>query len=124
MDDKGFRIGSEVKCTLKKSRYGTQGRQCTFKILWGGDVFIQDEESWFEAVKGSKNIEQKGAWFNLIYQDGTSEKFQASKWTEKLKNEKFKKRILQIMDDEVIMKFENRSADATAFYDIDEEPAA
>ena len=47
IDDNGFRVGSEVKVTLKKSRFGTEGRQCTFKILWGGDVGIKDEESWF-----------------------------------------------------------------------------
>jgi recombination protein RecA len=120
-DERGFRIGSEVKSTLKKSRFGTQGRQCTFKILWGGDVFIQDEESWFEAIKGSKNIEQKGAWYNLIYEDATSEKFQAAKWNEKLKSEKFRNRILQIMDEEVIMRFESRTGDASEFYDIDSE---
>lgn len=120
-DERGFRIGSEVKCTLKKSRFGTQGRQCTFKILWGGDVFIQDEESWFEAIKGSKNLEQKGAWYNLIFEDGTSEKFQAAKWKEKLGDEKFRNRILSLMDEEVIMRFKARSGEASEFYDIDGE---
>jgi len=120
-DERGFRIGSEVKCTLKKSRFGTQGRQCTFKILWGGDVFIQDEESWFEAIKSSKNIDQRGAWYNIIHEDGTTEKFQAAKWAEKLKNKKFRNRVLQIMDEEVIMRFEKRDGDAISFYDIDEE---
>ena len=121
LDEHGYRIGSEVKCTLKKSRFGTQGRQCTFKILWGGDAYIRDEESWFEAVKGSKSIEQKGAWYNLVYEDGSSEKFQASKWKEKLQDEKFKNRILTIMDEEIILKFENREGDATNFYNVDEE---
>ena len=120
-DERGYRIGSEVKCTLKKSRFGTQGRQCTFKILWGGDVYIQDEESWFEAIKGSKQIEQKGAWYSLLYADGTSEKFQAAKWKEKLKDEKFRKRALEIMDEEVVLRFEERSGDASDFYDIDGE---
>ena len=120
-DERGYRIGSEVKCTLKKSRFGTQGRQCTFKILWGGDVYIQDEESWFEAIKGSKQIEQKGAWYSLLYADGTSEKFQAAKWKEKLKDEKFRKRALEIMDEEVVLRFEERSGDASDFYYIDGE---
>ena len=30
-DEKGYRIGSEVKVKLEKSRFGTQGRQCNFK---------------------------------------------------------------------------------------------
>ena len=120
-DDKGFRIGSEVKCTLKKSRFGTQGRQCTFKILWGENIGVQDEESWFEAVKGAPQIESKGAWYTLTYKDGKTEKFQAAKWMDKLKNEKFKNRILEIMDEEVIMKFDTREGNASDFYEIDEE---
>ena len=120
-DDKGFRVGSEVKVTLKKSRFGTQGRQCTFKILWGEDVGIQDEESWFEAVKSSDSIEQSGAWFKLIYKDGTGEKFQAAKWSEKLKDEKFKNRVLELIDEEVIRKFDTRQGEASGFYDIEEE---
>ena len=120
-DEKGFRVGSEVKCTLKKSRFGTQGRQCTFKILWGENIGIQDEESWFEAVKGAPQIESKGAWYTLTYKDGKTEKFQAAKWMTKLQNEKFKNRILEIMDEEVIMKFDNREGNASDFYEIDGE---
>ena len=120
-DDKGFRVGSEVKCTLKKSRFGTQGRQCTFKILWGDKIGIQDEESWLEAVKGAPQIESKGAWYNLLYKDGSSEKFQAAKWMTKLQNEKFRNRILEILDEEVIMKFDNREGNASDFYEIDGE---
>ena len=121
VDDNGYRIGSEVKATLKKSRFGTEGRQCTFKILWGGDVGIQDEESWLEAVKVSENVKQSGAWYNLVYEDGTSEKFQAAKWKEKLQSEKFKNRVLQIMDEEIIMRFDKKEGRAKEFYDIDSE---
>ncbi len=122
VDDKGFRIGSEVKIKLEKSRFGTQGRQCNFKILWGTDqIGVQDQESWFEAVKGSEKIKQAGAWFELLYEDGTSEKFQASKWTEKLQTDKFKQRVLQIMDEEVVMKFDNRQGNAEDFYEEKDE---
>ena len=121
-DDKGFRIGSEVKVKLEKSRFGTQGRQCNFKILWGTeDIGVQDEESWFEAVKGSDKIKQAGAWFELMFEDGTSEKFQASKWASKLEDIKFKKRVLQIMDEEVVMKFDNREGNAEDFYEEKDE---
>ena len=121
-DENGFRVGSEVKVTLKKSRFGTQGRQCTFKILWGGsDIAIQDEESWYEAVKISDSIIQSGAWFTLVHEDGTTEKFQASRWNEKLKNDKFRDRILQLMDEEIIMRFEKKEGKAEDFYDIDGE---
>ncbi len=120
-DDKGFRVGSEVKATLKKSRFGTEGRQCTFKILWGDDIGIQDELSWFEAVKSSDNLIQSGAWYTLLYEDGGEQKFQPSKWLEFLKDDNFRTRILQIMDEEVIMKFNNRDGNPSDFYKIDGE---
>ena len=40
---------------------------------------------------------------------------------DKLKNEKFKNRIMEIMDEEVIMKFDTREGNASDFYEIDEE---
>ena len=122
VDENGFRIGSEVKVTLKKSRFGTQGRQCTFKILWGSEeACIQDEESWLEAIKVSDSLQSSGAWYSLVFEDGTSEKFQASNWNEKLKNDKFRARVVQLMDKEIIMRFENKEGSADDFYDIDSE---
>ena len=119
VDDNGFRIGSEVKVKLEKSRFGTQGRRCNFRILWGGDsVSIQDDESLFEAVKGSDNILQSGAWFTLVYSDGSTEKFQAAKWVEKMESDKFRERVYQIIDEEVIMKFDKREGNAQDFYEM------
>jgi len=118
LDERGFRVGSEVKATLKKSRFGTQGRQATFKILWGDEIGIQDEESWFEAVKGSEHLKQSGAWYSLQYKDDTEEKFQPSKWKNMLTSQKFRDRILEIMDEEVILKFDKRQGEAADFYDI------
>ena len=57
--------------------------------------------------------------YNLSYEDGTSEKFQASKWKEKLKNEKFRNRVMQLMDEEIIMRFEKKQGRAEDFYDFD-----
>jgi len=122
LDDNGFRIGSEVKVTLEKSRFGTQGRNCNFRILWGGEeVSIQDDESLFNAVKGSDNIIQSGAWYTMVFADGKTEKFQAAKWVEKMQDDKFRQRVYQIMDEEVIMKFEKRQGNASDFYDTEEE---
>ena len=115
-DDRGYRIGSEVKATLKKSRFGTQHRQCTFKILWGGEVGICDEESWLEAVKGSASIKQAGAWYTLVHSDDTEEKFQTAGWLDKLQDEKFRTRILELIDEEIIMKFDKREGEAESFY--------
>lgn len=122
-DERGFRIGNEVKAKIEKSRFGTAGRLCNFKIVWGGNVGIQDEESWFEAVKSSEHLTSGGAWYTLKYGDGAEEKFQASKWMEKLQEDKFKARILELMDEEVVLKFDKRLGDASEFYDDETEVA-
>ena len=121
LDERGFRVGSEVKATLKKSRFGTQGRQASFKILWGEQIGVQDEESWFEAIKASEHLKQSGAWYTLLYKDGSEDKFQPSKWKNMLTNEKFRDRVLDIMDEEVILKFDKRQGEAADFYDIENE---
>ena len=119
-DENGFTIGSEVKATLKKSRFGTERRQCTFQIMWGAyEVRILDEESWFEAIKASEHIQQAGAWYSLVYEDGTTEKFQATRWMEKLEDPKFKSRVLELMDIEVIGKYRDRQGSIESFEDID-----
>ena len=38
-----------------------------------------------------------------------------------LKDEKFKNRVLQIMDEEIIMRFEKKEGSASNFYNIDTE---
>ena len=124
-DENGFRIGSEVKAKIEKSRFGTQGRICTFKIVWGGeDVAIRDEESWFEAIKSSEHLTNAGAWFSLHFEDGKVEKFQKATWLDKLQDKKFHERVLQIMDEEVILKFENKTGKADDFYALEEEQEA
>ena len=120
IDDRGYRIGSEVKAKIEKSRFGTAGRICNFKILWGDKVGVQDEESWLDAVKSSDHLTSAGAWYTLTYEDGTQEKFQPSRWKEKIQDEKFKKRILQIMDEEVILKFKKREGNASVYYEEEE----
>ena len=120
-DDKGFVIGSEVKSKLKKSRFGTQMRECVFKILWGDEIGVQDKESWFDAIKGANALISRGAWFYLDMGDGIEEKFQQSKWLEKLEDKKFYNRVIEVMDEEIIMKFNNRTGDASDYYDIDGE---
>jgi len=124
LDDKGYRIGTEVKARIKKSRFGTQGRQSTFKILWGGDdVRICDEESWFEAIRVSDQLRLSAAWNCLMMADGEEIKFQKNAWLEKLQEPKFRERVLEIMDSEIITKFDKRVGDAANFYDIDGDEA-
>ena len=120
-DENGFRVGSEVKVKLEKSRFGTAGRTCNFKILWGDeDIGVQDEESWFDAIQVSPRLKQSGAWFTLVMNDGSESKFQRKQWVAKLGQENFKQSVLTIMDEDVIMKFKNREGKATDFYDSDD----
>ena len=122
VDDKGFRIGSEVKCKLEKSRFGTQGRNCAFRIMWGTrDIGIRDEESWFDAIKSSDYLSSAGAWYTLTMPDGYTKKFQPSKWSELIRNDsEFREKILQLMDEEVVRKFDERLGNAKDFYEKNE----
>ena len=121
-DEKGFRIGTEVKAKIEKSRFGTQGRQCNFKILWAGDeVKIMDKESWFEAIKSSEKLTNAGAWFSLHYEDGTIEKFQSRQWADKLNEQKFYDRVMELLEEEVVMKFDKRIGNSSDFYEETKE---
>ena len=122
-DDKGFRIGSEVKVKLEKSRFVTQGRSCAFRILWGTEqIGIRDEESWFDAIKGSDSLTSAGAWYTLTAPDGYSKKFQPSKWTDLIQTDKeFRSRVIRIMDEEIVQKFDKRQGDASTFYEDPED---
>ena len=117
-DEKGFRIGSEVKVRLEKSRFGTQGRSCAFRIMWGtDDVGIRDEESWFDAIKGSSCLTSAGAWYTLTTPDGYTKKFQPSKWNDLISTDNdFKEHVIRLMDEEIVQKFDRRDGDAQDFY--------
>ena len=117
-DEKGFRIGSEVKVRLEKSRFGTQGRSCAFRIMWGtNDVGIRDEESWFDAIKGSSCLTSAGAWYTLTMPDGYTKKFQPSKWNNLItSDDDFKANVVRLMEEEIVQKFDRREGDAQDFY--------
>jgi len=118
-DERGYRIGSEVKAKLEKSRFGTQGRECFFKILWGADdVGILDNESIFTAVKPF--IKQMGAWYELEV-EGKPRKFQSPSWDDLMKEDAFKQAVLKIMQDEIIVKFDTREGDAKNYYNLEGE---
>lgn len=120
LDERGYRVGSEVKARLEKSRFGTAGRECLFKIMWGEAIGVLDNESIFEAIKPF--IKQTGAWYEMEV-DGQAKKFQQSSWEDLMKEEGFKKAVLDIMDKEVVVKFDTREGDAKNFYNIEgDEP--
>ena len=115
-DAKGYRIGSLVKARLEKSRFGTQGRACEFQIMWADKVGVLDDESLFEAIKSSSSL-TVGAWNTLVYQDGTIDKFRAADWAQKMKEPKFRERIFDLLNEEVILKFDKREGMASEFYE-------
>ena len=119
-DENGYRIGSEVKSKLEKSKFGTQGRFCNFKILWGGEkVGIMNDESLLTAIKPSNKLKNAGAWFTL---EGYDKKFQTATFPKLMQSDpKFSKLVYDIMDEEVIRKFENKTGKAEDFYDLEEE---
>tara|TARA_R110000824_G_scaffold89748_1_gene219766 strand:+ start:680 stop:1792 length:1113 start_codon:yes stop_codon:yes gene_type:complete len=115
INEQGYRIGSEVKAKLQKSRFGSEGRECTFKILWGGEVGIQDEESWLTAIRMSKSDKYRtaGAWNYIKNKGGKEYKFQAKDWLDKLKDPEFKQAVFDIMDEEIILKFDTQGKNIT-----------
>jgi len=122
-NESGFRIGSEVKAKLEKSKFGTQGRVCNFKIIWGGDeVGIMNDESLLTAIKPSDKLKNAGAWFTL---EGYDKKFQAATFPKLMKTDQsFANLVYDIIDEEVIQKFNDKTGDASAFYTLEgeEEP--
>ena len=75
-------------------------------------------------VKGSHPVSSKYIRVEMAssVEDGTEEKFQRAHWLKKLEDEKFQNRVLQIMDEDVIMKFSNKTGNASDFYDQDDSP--
>jgi len=118
-DETGVRKGSEVKVKIEKSRFGSEGRTCGFKILWGDEVKIQDEESWLEAIKasGTDRYRVGGGWCYLKDSQGNETKFRSSNWTTKLQDSSFKQTVFDIMDEEIIKKFDSEGKN----FGVDEE---
>lgn len=117
-DDKGYQVGSYVKARIEKSRFGTQNRVAEFKILWGDTVGVMNEESVLEAIKGKTEHLETGTWNKLTYADGTVEKWQGLEegFVNLMKtNEKFKQRVMEIFDYEVIQKFDKKLGNAKDF---------
>lgn len=126
VNDSDFIVGAEVKAKIKKSRFGSQHRECVFDIEWGDQVRICDEESWFEAIQSSERFQRQGAWYtiDLTGNGDWSPKFRASNWVEKLQEEDFGKAVLEIMDNELINKFIDKTGDKDAYYDIESKLAS
>ena len=76
----------------------------------------------FDAIAGSSSLVRTGAWYTLMDSNGEplGSKFQATKWTDRMVDEAFRARVYEIMDEEVIYKFDKREGSAADFYEEDE----
>lgn len=120
-NENGFRIGAEVKAKLKKCRFGTEGRECRFKIVWGDDsqLGIKNVDSIWEAIQSSDKLTNKGAWFQL---EGYDKKFQGTTFSKLYaEDEKFRKLVNSIFEEETIYKFKDKRGDASKFYQLEEK---
>lgn len=128
-DDKGFRIGSNVKATLVKSRFGSEGRHCEFKILWGDPekIGVQDEESLLKAIENSERVEVAAkptttSKVKVVDKNGGVHEVKYGKFSETMRTDKkFKDIVMEIFHEEVVQKFDERKESAEHFYDTDED---
>jgi hypothetical protein len=86
--------------------------------LWGNEVGIQCDESLFDAIKSSSRLTSAGAWYTLTMENGYTKKFQPSKWGELMKSDpEFRQHIYNIVDEEVVQKFDKRQGEASTYYE-------
>ena len=66
------------------------------------------QESWLEALRASGSDRFKaGAWNKIYSSDGKEYKFQRSQWLDKLQDDEFRSVVFDIMDEEIIRKFDS-----------------
>jgi len=121
VDENGYRVGSEVKAKIKKSRFGSEGRECFFKIRWGSDPVGISNEEIFDAIKPF--LKQTGAWYEIELNE-YKKKFQFASWNDLYTNDvEFQNAACKIMDTQVIDGFLNKTMNADIFYDVEKEHA-
>ena len=70
-------------------------------------------------LRPSDKLKNAGAWFTL---EGYDKKFQAATFPKLMQTDPtFSKIVYDIMDEEVIQKFENKTGNAADFYGEEEE---
>lgn len=121
-DERGYKIGTEVKAKLEKSRFGTQFRECSFKILWADEnPRFQEDDAWYEIASQNEAFtapvgKAKGI---LKMPDGSEIKFYKNDWSEILKDEKVREWVKRIVEIEMVDKFVNKTGSSKFFYDVD-----
>jgi len=110
-DDEGNRIGSHVKVQLKKSRYGTENRTCELQLMWSDQVYVREIHTILDIIRRSEYYSGGGAgWFTISSSSDKKYKLQGLSNFENLYNDdlEFRNLILDILREELIVKFEKR----------------
>jgi recombination protein RecA len=95
-------IGFHTSAKTMKSRFGPAPRSCQFDVLFdlaNDRVGVDDEGSWLNAIAGTPGCIRSGAWYTINV-DGEDKKFQNKDFSKLLEDENFKKRVLDILEDE------------------------
>ena len=105
------------KCHIELVHVGLALAKISAESSAARDIGVQDEESWFEALKSFMTV--AGSWYTLEHK-GYTKRFQPSKWVDLLtKDEEFHQHVLDFMDEVVVQKFDKREGEASDFYEVD-----
>lgn len=106
IDENEQRIGKTGEAYFLKSRFRTEGRSIPIAFTWAGDnPHFHDEELWAEALKERGIIKSSGPSTKIKFKDGTEQKIKMDDWMEHLKDEAFKKKVEEILDDAFIYNY-------------------
>jgi RecA/RadA recombinase len=120
----GSKIGTTVKVRVVKSRFGTEGRRCEFKIMWGGgNPHVKDVESWFPVVVQSSECEVgKVGKYIIKLPSGKLFEFKESTFEQLVEADaEAKEYLAKILDYELITKFANNKGDITKNIVLDDD---
>jgi recombination protein RecA len=102
LNEKKQVIGFHTSAKTMKSRFGPSPRSCQFDVLFdlaNDRVGVDDEGSWLNAIAGTPGCIRTGGWYTINV-DGEDKKFQSKDFPKLLEDENFKKRVLDIIEEE------------------------
>lgn len=111
-DSEGTIIGTQVKATVVKNRFGPPRRSVVFNIHY--ESGIDNYGSWLTTLKEFGFLKQSGSQYSYTYIDGDTgeeitKKFQSKQWNKMLReDEVLRETIYQQIADAYIMKYKNQ----------------
>lgn len=102
LNEKKQVIGFHTSAKTMKSRFGPSPRSCQFDVLFdlaNDRVGVDDEGSWLDAISGTSGCIRTGGWYTINVA-GEDKKFQSKEFPKLLEDKKFKKRVLDIIEEE------------------------